>query len=159
MQKLLLLFFLSLSQLVFAQRGFLYVKKKGFKKVRTFEEGSVLKFETKDNQIIYGGLALVKKDSVYVNGNWFDVRQVKKIFLREKKRKGFDTPTFLLTTAGVALSTAGMTLAKWVSFDKALSYSAGLGYGNFLITHFPNLKRKKYSIGKKFSLQTLDLHF
>jgi hypothetical protein len=61
MQKLLLVTLLFITQFAFAQKGFLYVKKKGFKKVRTFEEGSAIRFETKDGSVIYGGLALVKK--------------------------------------------------------------------------------------------------
>ena len=158
MQKLLLIFFLLFSQIVFAQRGFLCVKKKGFKKVKTFEEGSFIKFKTKDGEVIYGGIQLVKKDSIYVNSHWFNINRVNKIYLRDKKY-GFDTKTFLLTTAGVVISTAGMTLAEWASFKDALAYSAGIGYGNFIIANFPSLKRKKYSIGKKFTLQTLDLHF
>ena len=158
MRKLLLIFFLLSSQLLFAQRGFLYVKKNGFKKVRTFEEGSAIKFETKNDQVIYGRLALVKKDSVYVNGNWFATAGIKKIILQKKERH-FDPKIFLLTTGGIAISTAGMTLAKWANFKDALAYSAGIGYGNFAIANFPSLKRRQYKTGKKFSLQTLDLHF
>jgi hypothetical protein len=158
MQKLMLIFFLFFYQFAFAQRGFLYVKKKGFKKVRSFEEGSMIKIQTKDNQVIYGGLAWVKRDSIYVNGYWFEVSDIKKIILGRKKFH-FDSKTFLLTTAGVAISTAGMALAEWASFKDAFVYSAGIGYGNFVIANFPSLKRKKYNIGKKFTLQTLDLHF
>jgi hypothetical protein len=159
MQKLLLITLLFLAQFAFAQKGFLNVKKKSFKKVRTFEEGSTIRFETKNGSIIYGGLALVRKDSIYVNGNWFAAKDIGRIILRERGKYRFDPPIFLWTTAGVVLSTAGMTLAKWSSFNKSLQYSAGIGYGNFLITHFPKLKRKQYKMGKKFSVQTFDLHF
>lgn len=135
------------------------MKKRGFKKVKTFEEGSVIKFETRDGQVVYGVLAIVKKgDSIYVNDHWFITADIKKLILRERKFH-FDSKTFLLTTAGVAISTAGMTLAEWANFKDALSYSAGIGYGNFIIANFPSLKRKKYNIGGKFTLQTLDLHF
>jgi len=158
MQKLLLILFLLISQLLLAQRGFLYVKKKGYKKVKTFEEGSILKFETNDGSIIYGGLELVKKDSILVNGYWVATSVIKTIFLRTGNYH-FDSKTFLLTTAGVALATAGITLANWTSFENALAYSAAIGYGSFLIHNFPNIRRKKYNIGKKFTLQTLDLHF
>ena len=158
MQKLLLIFLLSFPQLLFAQKGFLYVKKKGYKKVRTFEEGSILKFETRDEQIIYGRLTLVKKDSIYVNSNWFASSDIRKIYLTDEKYH-FDSKTFWLTTAGVALATIGLTLANWTSFGKALGYSAALGYGSFLLQNFPSLRRKKYDIGKKFTLQTFDLHF
>jgi hypothetical protein len=158
MQRLLLVLFLLFSQIVFAQRGFLYVKKKGFKIVRGFVEGSEIKFKTKDGEVIYGGIQLVKRDSIYVNSHWFNIKRINRIYLRDKKYH-FNTQLFLLTTAGVAISTAGMTLAEWASFKDALAYSAGIGYGNFIIANFPSLKRKKYNIGKKFTLQTLDLHF
>jgi len=159
MQKLLVVLFLLFSQIIYAQKGYLYVKKHGFKKVRTFEEGSVVRFTTKDGNVVHGMLALIKKDSVLVNGNWFGALSINKIFLREKRSNPFDYKTFLLATGGVVLCTTGMTLANWADFDKALGYSAGIGYTNFLIRYFPNLKRKKYKIGKKFTLQTFDLHF
>lgn len=159
MQKLLLLVLLLISFTTFSQRGFLYVKKKGFKKVKTFAEGDAIKFHTKDGQVIYGGLALVNRDSVYVNGHWFPVADVSKIILRDRGNRSFDPEMLLWTTAGVALSTTGITLAKWNTFQEALGYSAGLGFGNYLIRYFPSLKRKKYVINRKFSLQTLDLHF
>ena len=158
MQKLLLILLLLCSQMLLAQRGFLYVKKKGYKKVKAFEEGSILNFETRDGSVIYGSLALVKKDSILVNGYWVATSVIKTIFVRTGKYH-FDSKTFLLTTAGVAIATAGITLANWTSFETALAYSATIGYGSFLIHNFPSLKRKKYNIGKKFTLQTLDLHF
>jgi hypothetical protein len=52
------------------------VKKKGFKKVRTFEEGSMLKFETRKDKVVYGTLALVKKDSVRINDHWFATNNI-----------------------------------------------------------------------------------
>jgi hypothetical protein len=158
MQKLLLILLLLFSQIVLAQKGFLYVKKKGYKNVRTFKEGDILKFETRDGLNVYGGLALVKKDSIYVISYWFAAADIKKIFIRDNTYR-FNSRMFLLTTAGVALATIGMTLANWASFEKALGWSAVIGYGNFLIYNFPSLKRKKYNIGKKFTLQTFELHF
>jgi hypothetical protein len=92
-----------------------------------------------------------------VNSYWFATKDIARIILREKGKYQLDLPIFLWTTAGVILSTAGMTLAKWSSFNKSLQYSAGIGYTNFFITHFP--KRKQYKMGKKFSVQTFDLHF
>lgn len=158
MQKLLLIFFLFFSQALFAQRGLLFVKKKGYKKVATFAEGATIKFKTKDAFIVHGIIAFVKSDSLFINGYWYKTSAISKIILREKDG-GMGT-MLLLTTAGVAISTAGMTLAKWRDFPQALSNSAALGYGNFIIRSLPKfIKRKKYNIGKKFTLQTLDLHF
>jgi hypothetical protein len=157
MQKWLLILCLLFSQMAFAQRGLLYVKKKGIKKVRTFAEGDAIYFKTKDRQTVRGVLALVKSDSLYINGHWYRSGNISSIILREKG--GLAEP-LLLTTAGVLLSSAGMTLAKWGTFPEALGWSAGIGYGNIIIRILPKqLKRKKYKIGGKFSVQTLDLHF
>lgn len=159
MQRLLLIMCLLFAQTLFSQRGFIYIKKNGFKKVRTFSEGQAIGFKTQNNQVVFGILALVKKDSIYVNDSFFAVPDIKMILLRAKGERSFPTETFLWTMAGVILSTTGMTLAKWANFERAAAYSAGIGYGNMLIRYFPKFKRKKYKIGKKFSLQTLDLHF
>ena len=108
--------------------------------------------------MVAGYIALVNKnDSILVNSNWYRTSNISKIIIRGRVDA---LGPFLWTTGGVALSTAGMTLAGWADFEKALGYSAGIGYGNFLIRYLPaSLRRKKYKIGKKFTLQTLDLHF
>lgn len=157
MQKWLLLLCLVVSQNLMAQKGLLYVRKNGIKKVRTFAEGDVIHFTTKDKQVVRGPIAMVKKDSLYINGFWYRSGNISRIILRARNKV---MPALLLTTAGVALSTAGMTLAKWGSFEGSAKTSAGLGYGNFLIRNGPKLiKRRSYRIGRKFRLQTFDLHF
>ncbi len=157
MQRWLLLLFLFITQITQAQRGFLYVKKSGYKKVKTFAEGDPIQFKTDQNQTISGMITLIKRDSLRVNGYWYRTGQIKSIILRGKQK----TPAspLLLTTAGVALSTAGMTLANWADFKEALAYSSVIGYGNYIIRFLPKIKRRKYDIGRKFSLHTLDLHF
>jgi hypothetical protein len=158
MQKLLLVLFFFCTQQLFAQRGYLYIKKKGYKKVRTYAEGSAIHFQTRDGRTAAGYIALVKKDSLLVNNSWYRAGEISKIIIRGKVDGAIGT--LLWTTGGVALSTAGMTLAEWASFKKSLGYSAAIGYGNFLIQYLPSfIKRKKYNIGKKFTVQTLDLHF
>ena len=158
MQKLLLVLFFLCSQEVFAQRGYLYIKKKGYKKVRTYGEGSAIHFKTKDGRVAAGYIALVKKDSLLVGNKWYKANEISRIIIRGKVDGALGA--FLWTTGGVALSTAGMTLAEWASFEKSLGYSAAIGYGNFLIRYLPAfLKRKHYNIGRKFTVQTLDLHF
>ena len=157
MQKLLLFLFLICSMPVFAQRGYLNIKKKGFKKVRSYQEGSAIQFQTTQGRMVAGYIALVKRDSLLVNSNWYRSGDISKIFIRGPVDA---LGPFLWTTGAVALSTAGMTLAEWASFEKSLQYSAAIGYGNFLIRYVPAfIKRKKYNIGKKFTLQTIDLHF
>ena len=158
MQKLLLIFLLLCSQqLVVAQRGYLNVKKNGYKKVKSFPEGAAIEFQTKQGFAVAGYIALIKKDSLMVNTKWYHSKDITKIILRHGDN--LLTP-FLWTTLGVALSTAGMTLAKWGSFEESLRASAIIGYGNLFIFSIPKLlKRNKYRIGKKFTLQTIDLHF
>lgn len=159
MQKSLLLLFLFFSQCALAQRGIIYIKKHGYKTVRSFAEGDEIIFKTKMGDVVDGYIMLVKKDSVFVNNNGFARDDIKTIFLHHKT-KWIDSKTFLLITAGVALSTAGITLAKWADFKEALFVSLGIGYGPLILDwllHHP--KRNKYIIGKKFTLQFFDLHF
>jgi hypothetical protein len=157
MRKMLLVFLFLCTQQVFAQRGYLYIKKKGYKKVRTYTEGAAIHFQSKNGKTTAGYIAMIKNDSMLVNSNWYRVNDISKIILRGKVDGAVST--LLLTTGGVALSTAGMTLAEWASFKKSLAYSSAIGYGNFLITYLPSfIKRKKYNIGKKFTLHTFDLH-
>jgi hypothetical protein len=146
-----------LSHTAFGQRGMLFVKKKGFKKVYTFVEGEAIRFRTDLNREVRGAISLIKGDSLRVNGIWFRTAQIKKIILRDKK--GITGP-FLLTSVGVGLTAAGMTLANWASFGEAVAYASVIGYGNYVVQNFiPALKRKQFRIGKKFNLQTVDLRF
>ena len=158
MQWLLLFFCLLFSGVSNAQRGLLFVKKRGYKKVASYAEGQPIRFRTKDHQFIYGPIALIRNDSLRVNGAWFRSGDITQVILRPKGEGGAGAP-FLLTTAGVALSTAGMTMAGWGSFSESLAYSSVIGYGNYLVRLLPKAKRKKYRIGRKFSLHTLDLRF
>ena len=102
-------------------------------------------------------LSFVKNDSLYVNGHWYRSGNISSIMVSDR---GSVAAPLLLTTAGVLLTTVGMTLAEWGTVEQSLGWSAGIGYTNFLIRILPkHLKRKKYNIGKKFTIQTLDLHF
>jgi hypothetical protein len=157
MQKWLLVFVLLFSQAVTAQRGMVFVKKNGYKKVHSFAEGDPITFQVKDGFITSGYISLVRNDSIYVNGMGFSARSVSRIFLREKKH---ELPRqFLLTTGYVLVIAGAASVSKNYSFGSALGIAAILGYGQLLIRQIPNLKRYKYKIGKKFSIQTLDLHF
>lgn len=155
MQRLLIVMLLF-SQLAIAQRGLLYVKKKGYHKVMTFAEGSPIKFETADGKQTYGMITLVRKDSIRVNNLWYHAGDIKRIILREKNSVVAD---LLYTTAGVGLSTAAIRIAKFGNTRDGFILSCILGYGNFIIHSLPKLKRKQYRIGKKFTVQTLDLRF
>ncbi|HEU4471405.1 MAG TPA: hypothetical protein VFR58_09990 [Flavisolibacter sp.] len=157
MQKWLLIVLLMVSQAAVGQHGMIFVKKRGLKKVATFVEGAPIVFHKKDGSIVNGVLALVRNDSLYVNGYSHHISTVSRIIIRPKNQS--IVPDLLLTTAGVGIATAGITLAKWKDFKGALLYSSGMGYGQLLIKNVSRLSRKQYRIGRKFRLQTLDLHF
>ena len=158
MQKCLLLLFLFITSAACAQKGVLFVKKKGFKKVASFSEGDPFRFRTNGGGQVEGYISLIKNDSIYVNGMGYHQSSIRKIIVR-KKEKIITGEQLLYVTAGVALSTTGMTLAKWASFGTALATSAVLGYGNILVRYLFHFRRSQYRIGKKFTVQTLDLHF
>jgi len=157
MQKWLLLLFLFAAYSSSAQRGMLFVKKKGFKKVASFAEGSPIIFQTKDGGISEGYISLIRNDSIYVNGLAYHKNYISRIILRKKNHQL--KSDLLYTTAGVVICTAGMTLAKWTTPENAFVSSAAIGYGNLLIANLWMFSRKQYLLGKRFSLQTLDLHF
>jgi len=156
MQFRLLLFLLLLAFNVNAQRGMLFVKRNGIKKVATFNEGMPIHFIS-EGRHVQGVIGMVRKDSILIYDTWFGVENISRIVLRDKT--GWQK-TFILTTAGVALATAGMRLAKWDSFERSLAFSSVIGYGNFAIHFLPKfMKRRSYPIGKKYRLQAIDLHF
>jgi hypothetical protein len=157
MQKQLLVIFLLLSFSGMAQRGLVFVKKNGIKRVALFAEGAPVSFLIQDYGKMDGTITLVSHDTIFINGLGFPARSVKTIFL---PRRNDHLPTQLLyATAGVVLCTAGITAAKWASFKNALAYAAGIAYLPYAIPAIKMLRRKKYRIGKKFTLQPLDLHF
>jgi len=158
MQKWLLILCVLLFQTALAQHGMIFVKKRGIKKVATISEGSTFRFRKTDDSVIHGTLAMVKNDSVFVNGYWHAVADIRRVIIRPKDEKTLGNQ-LLLTTAGVGMITAGMTLAKWEDFRTSLAVASGMGFGNFLLQVVPRLKRRQYRIGRRFRLQPLDYHF
>jgi hypothetical protein len=157
MQKLLLVFCLLCYQLCFSQRGLLFVKKHGHK-VATFPEGAAVKFKLKDQSIVAGYISIVKSDSLNINGFWFPQSSIKEIVFAEKPNEHL-AQQILLTTAFIAFTTTAITISKQMDFKSAVISSSALGFGRLFISLLPHFKRTKYRIGKKFTVQTLDLHF
>jgi hypothetical protein len=81
MQKQLLVAFLLLSFSGMAQRGLVFVKKKGIKRVALFAEGAPVSFLIQDYGKIDGVITLVSHDTIFINGLGFPARSVKTIFL------------------------------------------------------------------------------
>jgi hypothetical protein len=157
MQRWLLLIFLFSAQAVDAQRGMLFIKKRGHK-VTTYAEGSYLKIQLKNKTVAQGTIWQVRSDSVFIDRSGYPVASIQAVLLPHQKPGDLLKP-FLYSTAFVAFATTAMVVSKWASFKSAIAASAGIGYGRFLITLLPQLHRKKYKIGKKFTIQALDLHF
>jgi hypothetical protein len=158
---LLLLLILFSSTIVHAQTGFLFVKK-GYKKKRTYTEGDGIVLQIKQGTIYSGTITLLINDTIYINGIPVPRPEVTRVILARRK-KGFhlEAKDFLLITAGVALTTAGLTLSEQADFKEALAAGLTIGYSPLVLKYLGSkisLKRKKFRIGRKFRLQVLDFH-
>ena len=163
-RSILILVLLFVCSLSFSQQGFLFVKK-GFHKKRTSTEGDLLHVKLSDGSYRKGVITLLRNDTIYINGEPVWRLLVTKVLLEGKpKIPPPDAQTLLLIGAGVALTTAGITLSKQAEFEQALVAGLVIGYGPLVIKHaggglIRSFKRKKFKIGKKFRLQVLDFYF
>ncbi|MEO5563108.1 MAG: hypothetical protein ABIR18_06725 [Chitinophagaceae bacterium] len=157
---LFLLLFLFSSSFLQAQ-GYLFVKK-GYKKKKTYEEGDRILLQVQDGTVYSGLITLLLNDTIYINGKPVPRVDVKAVVLNKRKKKFHLEPKqLLLITAGVALTTAGLTLSEQAKFKEALAAGLTIGYSPLLIQYLGSkisFKRKKFKIGKKFRLQVLDFH-
>jgi hypothetical protein len=156
--------FLLLACLLFlenshAQKGMLFVKKHGYKRVAVFVEGDFIKFRLKDNSTVEGHIALIKNDSIYVNGVGFDKDELERIIIRKNDVKGLWSQ-FMITTAASAALVGILYLGDKEKEDpNIIPKVAVISYTPIVWRALKFLKRKKYRLGKKFVLQTVDLHF
>jgi hypothetical protein len=142
-----------------AQKGFLFVKRR-YHKVKTFREGDYIRLELGGGRP-EGYITLLHNDSIYLNGLPYAINLITKIIIHPKIKQPLTGKELLLITAGVGLSTAGMTASKWEPFNQALLNSAVIGFGPLILQRLLKIipfKRRAYRIGKKFRLQVLDLH-
>ena len=146
-------------QTSFAQKGMLFVKKHGYKRVAIFVEGDLIKFRLHNKSIVEGYIALIKNDSIYVNGIGFDKDELERIIIRKNDAKGL-VNQFMITTAASAAIVGVLYLGNKDEEDpEIIPKMAVIAYTPLLIRSIKFLKRKKYNLGKKFTLQTVDLHF
>jgi hypothetical protein len=163
MNRLLYLFvFLFSFALAQSQTGYLFVKK-GFKKKRTYTEGSTIYLRLRDNRVHYGMITRLMNDTIFVSGLPVPRTAVKEVIVSTKTKKSFHVPLkdLLLITGGAALVTGGLTLSKQADFSEALVAATMMGYGPLAIGYLKSkisLKRKKFRIGKKFRLQVIDFY-
>ncbi len=159
---LVVVIFLFSSLFSWSQTGYLFVKK-GFKKKRTYTEGSAIYLRLHNDSLRYGMITRLMNDTIFLSGRPIPRVAVKEVIVHDKNRKRFhvDTKTFLLITGGVALVAGGLALSGQADFNEALLAGTVIGYGPLAIGYLKSkisLKRKKYRIGKKFRLQVLDFY-
>jgi hypothetical protein len=158
---LLILLILFSATIVHGQTGFLFVKK-GYKKKRTYAEGDRIMLQIKQGTVYSGVITLLINDTIYINGIPVPRPEVNKVIL-DRKNKSFhlEAKDFLLITAGVALTTAGLTLSEQADFKEALAAGLTIGYSPLVLKYLGSkisFRRKKFRIGRKYRLQVLDFH-
>jgi hypothetical protein len=158
MQRWLLLLLLLCTACCYGQRGMIFIKKRGVKKVATFWEGAPIRLQLDGRDNLSGYISRVGQDTVFVNGLEVPVARISRVYIRSRQDSKLASQ-LLWATAGVALATTGMTLAKWASFEEALKVNAGMAYAPIAYGQLRSLKRMKYRIGRKFQVQAIDLHF
>jgi hypothetical protein len=159
MQKWLLIFFLLCFQSAFAQRGILYIKKHGYKKVRSYAEGESISLRVKDGTHIEGYIDLIRNDSVFINGSGYHQNEIIEIIIRKNDWKGLGKQTLITTAAATAIVGVLYASGKNKEDPAIIPKMAIIGYTPIIYRLFGFLRRTHYRIGKKFSVQTLDLHF
>jgi hypothetical protein len=152
MKRLLLLFiFLGAVLLLQAQQTQLQIVKNGKVKKRIYT-GQIIKVIDWQHNAYFGPLVILNDTMVLFNDVFIPVSHISKVILvRAKEKQPFDWVRFGYTTLGVVLSTAGMSLAKWEPFHKALVYSAVLGYSSYAlqaISKIP-LKKRKFKMNRR----------
>jgi hypothetical protein len=159
MRMALLVACILFMQTSFGQKGMLFVKKHGYKRVAVFVEGDQIKFRLRSQTIIEGYIDMIKNDSIYVNGLVFNKEELDRIIIRKNDAKGWMNQ-FMITTA---LSAGIVGILYLGDKDKEdpdiIPKMAVIAYTPLVIRGLKFLKRKKYNLGKKFILQTVDLHF
>lgn len=159
-----IIFFLALAFTSCAQTGYLFVKKGGIKK-RIYNEGDRIHFKMLGGENKKGIIALLRNDTIFLNGSPIPRKEVAWLILDEAKKKPFpaNLKTMLLISGGVVLTGTGLSLNNQAKPGEAFAAAAVIGYAPLLIKHFGGrllylLHRKKFKLGKKFRLQVFDFY-
>lgn len=102
----------------------------------------------------------MKKDSIYFSYVTINVNDIAFIkFPRIKKRMKWDWEEFGYVTLGVGLTIAGLTLAKWQDFPQSLETASVIGYSQYVFRGIKSIsfKKRRFKIGKKYTLRIWDL--
>jgi hypothetical protein len=135
------------------------LKKNGGVKKR-IEPGTVLVLTTKSNDIYKGALLQMKKDSLYFSYVTVNINDIASIKLpRTKPKMKWSWEEFGYVTLGVGLTTAGLVLANWQEFPQALGTASVIGYSQYVFRGIKSIsfKKRRFKIGKKYTLRIWDL--
>jgi hypothetical protein len=157
------IFFLFICLVPFfspAQTDVLELKKNG-SNIRTYSPGMYLVMETIYDQWFEGNITAIRHDSVFVNAFPFHYKEIKSIrFQRSKWNYKANGLILMIAGGGVLLLGAVNGLYRG---DPAGQWYKPAGYitaGALLVGGYLFLKAeyKKYPIGKKFTLEYLEIN-
>ena len=144
----------------FSQSDLLMLNKNSAHEL-TFATGMHFNFETTYQQWFEGTITAIRHDSVFVNGMPFHYKEIKTV-RRERTKLNYQTDGTLLMIAGGGVLLLGAVNGLYRG-DPANSWYTTTSFivagtllaGGFILTR---LHYKKYPIGKKYSLQYLELN-
>ncbi len=160
---LLLLTIFLLPALVYAQPGYLFIKK-GAKKKRTYEEGDRIALRLANDTVYHGLITLLYRDTIYLNGKVIPARDVKAVVMPVRSNKfPVDGKTLLLITAGSAMVSGGLMLNNMETPKNAIMTGLAMGFGSIIVRYGIQtvvhwVRKKEFKMGKKYRIQVLEFH-
>ena len=122
--------------------------------------GSPILVITKKNEVYAGPIIQLRRDSVYFNNRTVALKDIEYIKLpRTKAKMKFNWEEFGYVSLGVGLTTTGLILAKWQEYPGALYTAAAIGYSPYFFRFVKSisLKKRKFRVGRKYSLRIWDI--
>jgi hypothetical protein len=157
--KTLAFLLLLLPVCSFSQTDLLMLKKNG-QHVITYSEGMEINMETIYQQWFEGTISAIRHDSIFLDGTPFHYKEIMAI-QRQRKGLNYKADGIILMAAGGAWLVIGAVNGLYRG-DPANTWITPAGYiiagtliaGGFALTR---LETKKYVIGKKYTLEYLNL--
>jgi len=73
------------------------------KKVRAYAEGESISLRTRNGMHIEGYIALIRNDSVFIDGSGYGQNEIAQIIIRKNDWKGLGRQTLITTAASTAI--------------------------------------------------------
>lgn len=159
---LLIIFSLFIFSDVNAQPNQLFIKK-GVHKKRSYYEGDRIHVQLVNGTERTGIITRLVDSSVFINGKEIRQHDISAVIIDGvRKNKLPDLKTMALIGAGVGLTTLGLTLNDANEPKTAIIAGLTIGYAPILLKFLGGrflyaLTRKKYKMGKKFSIRVFDI--